>query len=219
MGLYSKHILPRVIDLVMRNREASRLRAAWIPRARGEVLEIGIGSGVNLPFYSPGVTRVIGVDPSAQSLKLAGRKAKQGGVEVELLAQSAEEALPLEAESIDTVVIFWSLCSIPDPRKALVEVRRVLKPTGRLIFLEHGRSPDHAVQTWQNRLTPFWRPFAGGCRLNREIDRLIEGAGFRIEELKTGYLAAQRTGIRISRSKRIRPPSTRRIFPKTSFLE
>ena len=192
MGLYSKHILPRVIDLVMRNREASRLRAAWIPRARGEVLEIGIGSGVNLPFYSPGVTRVIGVDPSAQSLKLAGRKAKQGGVEVELLAQSAEEALPLEAESIDTVVIFWSLCSIPDPRKALVEVRRVLKPTGRLIFMEHGRSPDHAVQTWQNRLTPVWRPFAGGCHLNREIDRLIEGAGFRIEELKTGYIPGPR---------------------------
>ncbi len=192
MGFYARHILPHLIDLAMRNKDAARLRAEWIPKARGKVVEIGIGSGLNLPFYSSEVEQVLGVDPSRELHEMARRRAAGSKLRVELLLQSSENLMPLESGSFDTAVTSWSLCSIPDAPRALEEVRRVLKPDGRLIFLEHGRARDAKVASWQDRLTPMWRVVGGGCHLNRPIDSLIQEAGFRIEELRAGYLPGPR---------------------------
>lgn len=187
MGFYARHVLPRLIDATMRNADTARLRAAWVPRASGEVLELGIGSGLNLSFYSSEVRKVYGVDPSLELQRLARQRAAGGRVEVRFLTQSAEEPLPLGGGSIDTAVVTWSLCSIPDAPAALGHVRRVLKPSGLLIFLEHGRSPDPGVVAWQDRLTPLFKRIGGGCHLNRKVDDLITAAGFRIGEMTTGY--------------------------------
>ena len=187
MGFYARHVLPRLIEATMRKEDTARLRAAWMPRASGEVLELGIGSGLNLPFYSGEVRKVYGVDPSLELQRLARQRATGGRVEVQFLAQSAEEPLPLGSGSIDTAVVTWSLCSIPDAPKALGHVKRVLKPSGLLIFLEHGRSPDPGVVAWQDRITPLFKRIGGGCHLNRKIDDLIASAGFRIGEMTTGY--------------------------------
>ena len=192
MGLYAKYVLPRIIDVAMRNEETARLRAAWIPLARGEVLEVGIGSGLNLPFYSPDVQRIYGVDPSVELERIARGRVVAAPMEVEFLSQSAEEQLPLADASIDTVVTTWTLCSIADAPKALREMKRVLKTSGRLIFLEHGRAPDPGVADWQERITPLWKNITGGCHLNRKIDDLITTAGFRITELKTFYVRGPR---------------------------
>jgi len=192
MGLYAKYIWPLLIDVGMRNKDTSRLRAAWIPHARGDVLEIGIGSGLNLPYYSPDVQRVYGVDPSLELQRMARKRAAAGRLPVEFLAQSAEQPLPLPNASIDTVVVTWTLCSIPDVSPALQQMHRVLKPSGRLIFLEHGRATDPRVVAWQDRLTPLWKRFTGGCHLNRKVDELIAAAGFRITELKTCYVPGPR---------------------------
>lgn len=188
MGLYSKYVLPRVIDVAMRNKETTELRAAWIPRARGEVLEVGIGSGLNLPFYSTEVHQVYGVDPSVELQRMARHRASSVPTPVHFLSQSAEEPLPLADASIDTVVMTWTLCSIPNGSKVLRQMRRVLKDSGRLIFLEHGRAPDADTAAWQDRITPAWKHITGGCHPNRKIDDLLTIAGFRIAELKTGYL-------------------------------
>jgi len=191
MGFYGRYVLPRVIDLALRNKETTRLRSAWIPHAHGEVLEVGIGSGLNLPFYSSQVQRVYGVDPSLELQRMA-RKRAAGRTQIEFLSQSAEEPLPLATASIDTVVITWTLCSIRDASMALQQVKRVLRANGRLIFLEHGLAPDPGVIAWQNRLTPFWKRIAGGCHLNRKVDELITEAGFQITELKTCYIPGPR---------------------------
>jgi ubiquinone/menaquinone biosynthesis C-methylase UbiE len=192
MGLYAKYVLPRIIDLAMRNEETARLRAAWIPLARGEVLEVGIGSGLNLPFYSSDVHRIYGVDPSVELQRIARGRVVAAPVEVEFLSQSAEEKLPLADASIDTVVTTWTLCSIADAPKALREMKRVLKAGGHLLFLEHGRAVDPGVADWQERITPLWKNITGGCHLNRKIDDLITAAGFRITELKTFYVRGPR---------------------------
>lgn len=192
MGLYAKHILPRLIDNAMRNKDTARLRAEWIPKARGTILEISIGSGLNLPFYSAEVDQIYGVDPSRELRKMARGRAVNTSRHVEFLTQSAEELIPLDAGSIDTIVMTWTLCSIPNPTRALDEVKRVLKPDGGLIFLEHGRAPDSNVAAWQDRLTPMWKHIGGGCHLNRRIDSVIQNAGFRINELKTEYLPGPR---------------------------
>ena len=192
MGLYAKYILPRVIDLAMRNKEMARLRADWLPHARGEVLEVGIGSGLNLPFYSSQVQRVYGVDPSAELQRMARERTPSGPPEVEFILQSAEKPLALADASVDTVVLTWTLCSIANAPKALQQMRRVLKANGYLIFLEHGRAPDPGVAVWQDRLTPLWKRAGGGCHLNRKVDELIEAAGFQITELKTCYLPGPR---------------------------
>jgi ubiquinone/menaquinone biosynthesis C-methylase UbiE len=192
MGLYAKYLLPRIIDVAMRNEETARLRAAWVPLARGEVLEVGIGSGLNLPFYSSNVHRVYGVDPSVELQRIARGRVVAAPVEVEFLSQPAEEQMPLADASIDTVVMTWTLCSIPNAPMALREMRRVLKASGRLIFLEHGRSADPGVAAWQERITPLWKRIAGGRHLNRKIDDLITAAGFRITELKTFYIRGPR---------------------------
>jgi ubiquinone/menaquinone biosynthesis C-methylase UbiE len=188
VGFYAKHLLPRFIDLSMRKRETARVRAEWIPHARGDVLEVGIGSGLNLPLYSSQVRRVYGVDPSLELQKMARKRVLGQAIKVKFFAQSAEETLPLSDESIDTIVITWTLCSILDPTKALRQIRRVLKPDGRLIFVEHGRATDSKIAAWQDRLTPFWKRVGGGCHLNRKVDALLVEAGFAIEELRTTYL-------------------------------
>lgn len=192
MGFYARRLLPRLLDFAMRKKDATTLRAEWIPRASGEVLELGIGSGLNLPFYAAGVERVRGVDPSAELREMAASRAAEAPFAVEFLAQSAEDRLPLPARSIDTAVITWTLCSIPRPALALAEVERLLKPEGRLIFIEHGRAPEPAVGRWQDRLTPLWKRIGGGCHLNRPIETLITSAGLRIAELRTGYLPGPR---------------------------
>lgn len=192
MGFYAKYVLPRVIDVAMRNEETTRLRACWIPHARGEVLEVGIGSGLNLPFYSSDVHRVYGVDPSVELQRMARQRAAAEPIKVEFLLQSAEEQLPIANASIDTVVVTWTLCSIPNALKALQQMKHVLKASGRLIFLEHGRAPDPAIAVWQDRITPVWKRVAAGCHLNRKMDDLVAAAGFRITELKTCYLPGPR---------------------------
>jgi len=191
MAFYRRFILPRLIDLAMRNKEVRARRSAVVPKAKGDVLEIGIGSGLNLSLYSSNVTSLRGVDPSEELIAMTRRKIDRVAFPVELIAGSAEQ-LNVASESIDTVVATWTLCSIPDPLKALREAKRVLKPGGRLLFIEHGLSPDPRVQTWQHRINPIWRPIAGGCNLDRKIDELIESAGFDIEQLNTSYLRGPR---------------------------
>ena len=192
MGFYAKHVLPHLLDLAMRNEEQARLRAEWIPRAHGEVLEVGIGSGLNLPFYTREVRRIYGVDPSLELQRMARKRAESVPFEVEFFAQSAEASIPLADSSTDTAVVTWSLCSMANASQALLEMKRILKPEGRLLFLEHGRAPDSNVAAWQDRITPVWRHIAGGCTLNRKMDELIAQAGFRITELTTGYMRGPR---------------------------
>jgi ubiquinone/menaquinone biosynthesis C-methylase UbiE len=151
------------------------------------VLEIGIGSGLNLPFYSRNVARVIGLEPSPRLLAMARRVERTGNGSVEFIEGSAE-AIPLQDASVDTVVTTWTLCSIPDALRALRDMRRVLRTGGRLLFVEHGRAPDPNVIWWQDRLTPVWKRLGGGCHLNRAIGTLIEGAGFQFDRLQTGYM-------------------------------
>ena len=191
MGLYQKFVLPRLIDVAMRNKEVAARRAELIPKASGAVLEIGIGSGLNLPFFPGTITRLAGVDPSAELLNMA--RPKLGGVSfpVELFCRSAED-LPFDDRSFDTAVLTWTLCSIPHPQRALAEIKRVLRPDGRLLFVEHGLSTDPKVQVWQHRLTPMWKCIGGRCHLNRKIDDLVRPAGFNIVELQTTYLAGPR---------------------------
>jgi len=192
MGIYDKHILPRVLDFALRNKDSARLRALRIPQARGDVFEVGIGSGLNLPFYSQQVRRVYGADPSVELGRMARKRAAGQRVPVEFLVQSAESAIPLADASVDTVVSTWTLCSIPDALAALREMRRVLKPGGSFIFVEHGRSPEAKVARWQDRLNPVWKPICGGCNMNRQMDQLIESGGFRITELQNEYLPGPR---------------------------
>jgi ubiquinone/menaquinone biosynthesis C-methylase UbiE len=192
MGFYSKHVLPRIIDLAMRNPESTRLRAEWIPRACGDVLEIGIGSGLNLPFYSSEVKHIYGVDPSLELQQIARKRRRIDPHKVEFLTQSAEHPLMLADSSIDTAVMTWTLCSIPEPERALGEIRRVLKRDGRLIFIEHGHARDLNVAKWQNALTPLWKRIGGGCHLNRRPADTIASSGFQIMKLKTDYLPGPR---------------------------
>lgn len=187
MGFYQNQIVPYLIDLAMRQRKLAAYRNRVVPAAEGCVLEIGVGSGLNLPFYSQNITRVIGLDPSPKLLSMARANVRAASGPVEFVEGSAE-AIPLENRSVDTVVTTWTLCSIPDAPQALREMSRVLKPGGRLLFVEHGRAPDPNVRWWQNRLTPAWKRIGGGCHLNRAIGTLIEGAGFQFERIETGYM-------------------------------
>jgi ubiquinone/menaquinone biosynthesis C-methylase UbiE len=189
--LYDRYVLPKLINLAMTHHEATRLRSEHVPAARGVVLEVGIGSGLNLPFYTSAVTRLYGVDSSAELLAMAEARAVAAPFPVELFHDDARR-IPLADASADTVVVTWSLCSIANPAQALLDMRRVLRPDGALIFVEHGLAPDAHVGKWQNRLTPFWRPLAGGCHLNRKMDDLVRGAGFTITDLRTAYVPGPR---------------------------
>jgi ubiquinone/menaquinone biosynthesis C-methylase UbiE len=191
MGFYNAWLFPRVLDLVMQQKEMTPFRERIGKAASGRVLDIGIGSGLNLPFYGQRADHVYGVDPSEGLLHLAEERAHKTSVPVELLRGSGE-ALPLDDKSIDTVVMTFTLCTVDDAAKTLSEIRRVLKPAGMLLFAEHGRAPEIGVARWQDRITPVWKRVAGGCRLNRKPDDLMQAAGFRIEGLETGYLKGPR---------------------------
>ena len=187
MGFYERRILPRLIDFGMRSKRLAALRERVVGEAQGRVLEIGIGSGVNLPFYRRGVEAVLGIDPSPELLALARPHAAWVHFPVELHRGSAEE-VPLDDGAVDSVVMTWTLCSIADPARALGEIRRVLRPGGALLFVEHGQAPEPEVARWQGRLTPIWRKIAGGCHLDRPIGQLIGAAGLRLAALDAGYL-------------------------------
>ncbi len=187
MGLYARLVAPRLIHQAMRNEVLLPLRQRAVVGARGRVLEIGIGAGANLPLYGREVASLQGVDPSPYLLARARRTAGWLPFPVSLLEQSAEH-LPMADRSVDTAVVSWSLCSIPDPLAALREVHRVLVPGGSLRFVEHGLADAPALGRWQRRLTPVWSRVAGGCRLDHRIDRLVERAGFALERLETGHL-------------------------------
>jgi len=191
MGLYERWLWPRLIDLAMRNKEAARYRGKVIPAASGRVLEIGAGSGLNLPFYGERVTQVFALDPSEALLEMARSKFPATRFALEFLPASAEE-IPLDSRTVDTVVSTWTLCSVPDAARGLREARRVLKPGGTLLFVEHGLAPEAAVQRWQRRINPLWRRISGGCNLDRRIDRLIEQAGFGSIRVETAYLEGPR---------------------------
>jgi len=186
MGFYSRWILPQVIELAMRQKNFIPFRERTAGAAHGRVLEIGIGSGLNLASYHPDIETVCGVDPSAELLAKARDRVANVGFPVRLLEASSEN-LPLEDRSFDTIVMTFTLCSIPDVNAALLEIRRVLKPGGELLFAEHGRAPDSDVMLWQDRITPIWKRIGGGCHLNRKVDDLIQAAGFRLERLRAGY--------------------------------
>jgi ubiquinone/menaquinone biosynthesis C-methylase UbiE len=187
LGFYSCVVVPRLIHCVMGDERLLPLRQCVVRGAVGRVLEIGIGSGPNLPLYGREVASLAGIDPAPFLLAQARQTAAWLPFPVRLLEQSAEH-LPLADVSVDTVVVTWSLCSIPDPLATLREAHRVLAPGGRLRFVEHGLSPSPRLGRWQRRLTPVWSRLAGGCRLDRRADRLVERAGFTLEELETGHL-------------------------------
>lgn len=190
MGCYSKHILPRLIDAGMRNKAMARYRPRIPALAEGRVLEIGLGSGLNIPHYGPAVRHLFGLEPSAHLRSQAASLAAAAPYPVELLDAGAER-IPLDDGSMDCVVSTWTLCSIPDLDLALREVRRVLKPGGRLLFFEHGRAPDLTVARTQDWLAPVFRGLAG-CNPNRAIDAAIEGAGFRFAAIERSYLEGPR---------------------------
>jgi SAM-dependent methyltransferase len=168
MSLSARYVLPRLTE-----------RARLVPLASGVVLEVGIGSALNLPFYGRSVEKVYGVDPSRELWGIGQLRVEAPPFPVELLSCSAER-IPLDAAVADSAVSTWTLCTIADPGAALREIRRVLKPAGHLLFIEHGQAPDAGVEAWQNRLTPIWKRMAGGCHMNRKIDALITQAGFRV---------------------------------------
>lgn len=186
MNLYERYVLPRLIDLVMQNKADRAERARFVPRASGTVLEVGFGSGLNLPFYGPEVARLYARDPSIELWRLARGRLARAAFPIEHLPTSGER-IPLGDQTIDSVVGTWTLCSIAAPGAALKEMRRVLKPAGVLLFVEHGWSPDPRVRAWQTRLMPVWKPLTGGCHLDRRIDELITAAGFRFVQIDRGY--------------------------------
>jgi len=187
LGFYQRRILPRLIHFGMGQKQLLPLREQLVAGARGRVLEIGIGSGLNLPFYQRQLDLLLGLDPSRELLRMAKRRSSWVHFPVEL-SQGRAEDIPLDAGAVDHVVMSWTLCSVADPLRALAEVRRVLRPGGSLLFVEHGRAPEPRVARWQDGLMPLWRRVAGGCHLNRPIDRLIEESGLRLAEMETGYL-------------------------------
>lgn len=188
MNWYDRVVLPYLIDMACGMPMVQQQRRQVVPGAHGRVLEIGMGTGRNLAFYDRSrVTRLVGVDPALQMHRLAQKRSRQAGIEVELVGLSAEQ-LPTDDASFDTVVCTYTLCSIPDAAQALSEVRRVLVPGGKLLFCEHGRAPDASVRRWQDRLQPLWGTLAGGCHLGRDIPGLLDAAGF-VCKTQSAYLA------------------------------
>ena len=192
MSFYQRRVLPYLLHLAMRQKQLVPFRRRVISAAEGRVLEIGIGSGLNLPFYGPGVRSVIGLEPSPELLRMARERAMATSVSVEFLEASAE-AMPLDDDTVDTVVTTWALCTIPNAVCVMTEIRRILRPGGTLLFVEHGRASEPDVARWQDRLDPLWSRITGGCHLNRKIDDLISASGFRIGSLTNARLAGPRT--------------------------
>jgi len=188
MGFYDKHLLPRVVHFTCGLKPAMKQRQKVVPLADGKVLEIGIGSGLNIPFYDARrVEHLWGLDPSADMWAIAQKNAEAHHLDAEFI-QSGAESIPLANGSADTVVMTYTMCTIPEVEASLAEIRRVLKPDGRLLFCEHGRAPDAGVRRWQDRLNPVWGVLGGGCNLNRPINELLEQAGFHSTDLQTMYI-------------------------------
>ncbi len=188
MGFYDKYLLPRVVHFVCGQNPAMKQREKIVPLAEGRVLEIGIGSGLNIPFYDAGkVSHLWGVDPSREMWDIAEKNARDHHLDAEFMECGAE-SIPLDDHSADTIVVTYTLCTVPDPRAALQEIRRVLKPRGNLLFCEHGEAPDENVRRWQQRVNPLWKRLGGGCNLNRPIPRLLEESGFTSADLQTMYI-------------------------------
>lgn len=199
MNPYDRYVMPLLIDACCGMKDIQAERAQLLPRAQGKVLEIGIGTGRNLPFYDRSkLTSLAGLDPATQMSPKARRRAREAGLDVDLITLSAEE-IPAEKASFDTVVCTFTLCTIPDAVKALHEMRRVLKPGGKLLFCEHGRSPDASVSRWQDRLTPMWRPLAGGCHLNRDVRKMLSDGGFAPTEIESRYLKGPKPIVYVTR--------------------
>ena len=185
---YDRYVLPYVIDLACGVKPVRRQREKVVPQASGRVLEIGIGTGRNLAHYDKSrISALVGVDPAQQMHRLARKRMERAGLSVELVGLSAEK-LPLPDASFDTVVMTYTLCSIPDPVPAVREMRRVLKPGGKLLFCEHGVAPDESVRRWQRRLNPMWGRIGGGCHLDRDIPELLREGGFTLPDLQQMYL-------------------------------
>jgi len=188
MGIYDKYLLPRIVHFTCGQNPSMRQREKVVPLAKGRVLEIGIGSGLNIPFYdAQKVEHLWGLDPSAEMWSIAQKNAAEHYLDAEFI-QSGAESIPLDNNSADTILMTYTMCTIPDVRAALEEFRRVLKPGGKLIFCEHGAAPDRRIERWQNRFNPIWKKLAGGCNLNRPIPVLLEQSGFKSSDMQTMYL-------------------------------
>ncbi|MDX5328430.1 MAG: class I SAM-dependent methyltransferase [Marinobacter sp.] len=188
MSFYEDRVLPHIIDKACSMGQVMKLRSQIVPRARGRVLEVGMGSGINLEFYDQSrVEMVYGLEPSEGMRRKALPNLNRSPIAVEWLDLPGEK-IPLEDNSVDTVLLTFTLCTIPDWHAALLQMKRVLKPGSDLLFLEHGEAPHETVRKWQHRITPGWKMFAGGCHLNRQIADLIRHAGFEIQELENLYM-------------------------------
>jgi ubiquinone/menaquinone biosynthesis C-methylase UbiE len=188
LGFYDKYILPKFLNCACGTKPINYQRDKIVPLAKGIVLDIGIGSGLNIPFYNKSnIDRLCGLDPSEELLKIAKPLAKKNELEIEFL-QCGAEAIPLPDQSIDTVLITYTMCTIPDIKLSNSEIMRVLKPGGQLLFCEHGLAPDKNIAKWQRRINPIWSKIAGGCNLNRDIPKLITSSGFKISNMEEMYL-------------------------------
>ena len=191
-GWYERHVLPYVIDIACGVKPVRRQREKVVPLAEGRVLEVGIGTGLNLAYYDKArVQKIVGLDPALEMHRLARKRMKKAGLAIELSGLSAEK-IPFESGSFDTVLVTYTLCSIPDPIAALREMRRMLAPGAKLIFCEHGLAPDASVRRWQDRLTPLWSKLGGGCHLNRDIPALLNAAGLHSTDIQSMYLPGPR---------------------------
>ena len=187
MSLYERYCLPHILNCACSMKDILRQRENIVPLASGRVLEVGMGSGLNIPYYdSKQVELVWGLEPSGGMRIKARKNIEKATFDVELIDLPGEE-IPLEDNSADTVLLTFTLCTIPDWQKALEQMRRVLKPGGKLLFCEHGKAPDARIHQWQDRINPYWNKFAGGCNLNRPIPELISNSGFDIEKIDSRY--------------------------------
>lgn len=188
MGFYDEHILPHVINAACGGAPVSKQRQKIVPNAEGRVLEIGMGSGLNIPFYdSNKVEMVWGLEPSEGMRKKARDRVQAAPFDLQWLGLPGEQ-IPLDDNSADTIVLTYTLCTIPDWKAALQQMRRVLKPGGKLLFSEHGKAPDEAVRRWQDRIDPYWGKISGGCHLNRDIPALLTEGGFKIQQIESMYM-------------------------------
>ena len=187
-SLYEKYLLPKMLDCCCSTKPINYQRNKVVPHAKGKILEIGIGSGINIPFYKKSqIEKLYGLDPSEELNHMAHKVASQNSLDVEFLLSGAEE-IPLPSNSIDTILITYTLCTIPDLNSSMSEMKRVLKDDGNFLFCEHGIAPDQNIIKWQNRINPVWGKLFGGCSINRDIPDIIQSSGFKLNKLNQMYL-------------------------------